>query len=623
MGTTVYFTLADRSSDMPTLQRRFRSGFVLALALIIGVALLNFVIEERKDVSRRAVAMERLGQLTATAASITILVIVFRRLRRENALRREAAARESDANRFLDSIVENIPNMVFVKDAKDLRFVRFNRAGERLLGLTRDQLVGKNDRDLFPESQADAFQAKDREVLANKDIFDIPEEPIDTPSGQRWLHTRKIPITDDNGAPLFLLGISEDITIQKQASDQMRAMNEELERRVRERTEALEATETQLRQAQKLEAIGRLAGGIAHDFNNLLSVILSYSEMLVESLKEGQVRDDVQEIHNAGKRAADLTRQLLAFSRQQVLAPKILDVNELLGGMDRLLRRVIGEHIELRTLNGSKIGKIKVDPGQLEQVIMNLVVNARDAMLRGGTLTLETANVELDQSYAATHAGVEPGAYVMLAVTDTGVGMDKDVQARIFEPFFTTKPRGKGTGLGLSTVFGIIKQSGGSVWCYSEPGTGTTFKIYFPRAPDVAPAPRAVTGMAAKVQGTETILLVEDESQVRALARTVLVKAGFQVLEATNGEDALMLCERFAGKIHLVLTDVVMPKMGGRELVERLQVLRPETKVLYMSGYTDDTVVHHGVLDEGVAFLQKPITPDVLTSKIRDVLDEQ
>jgi len=607
---------------MPTLQRRFRTGFVLALTLIIGVALLNFVIGEREDPSRRAVVIARLGQLTATAASISILVVVFRRLRRENALRREAAARESDANRFLDSIVENIPNMVFVKDAKDLRFVRFNRAGERLLGLTRDQLVGKSDRDLFPASQADAFQSKDREVLANKDIFDIPEEPIDTPSGQRWLHTRKIPITDDDGTPLFLLGISEDITIQKQASDQMRAMNEELERRVRERTAALEATEIQLRQSQKLDAIGRLAGGIAHDFNNLLSVILSYSEMLVDDLKEGQVRDDVQEIHNAGKRAADLTRQLLAFSRQQVLAPKILDVNELLGGMDRLLRRVIGEHIELRTLDGSKIDKIKVDPGQLEQVIMNLVVNARDAMPRGGTLTLETANVELDQSYAATHAGVEPGAYVMLAVTDTGVGMDKDIQARIFEPFFTTKPRGKGTGLGLSTVFGIIKQSGGTVWCYSEPGTGTTFKIYFPRAPDVAPATRAVTGIAAKLHGTETILLVEDESQVRALARTVLVKAGFQVLEATNGEDALMLCERFAGTIHLVLTDVVMPKMGGRELVERLQVLRPATKVLYMSGYTDDTVVHHGVLDEGVAFLQKPITPEALTSKIRDVLDE-
>jgi two-component system, cell cycle sensor histidine kinase and response regulator CckA len=522
------------------------------------------------------------------------------------------------ANLFLDSIVENIPNMVFVKDANDLKFVRFNRAGETLIGVDREALIGKSDLDLFPASQAEHFQARDREVLAKKEIVDIPEEPIDTPTGQRWLHTKKIPILDEEGAPRFLLGISEDVTERKQIADRLRQLNEDLERRVEERTSALQKTEEQLRQSQKLEAIGRLAGGIAHDFNNLLSVILSYTEMLVVRVPDGDVKEDIQEIHEAGTRAADLTRQLLAFSRQQVLSPKVLDLNEVIDGMQKLLRRVIGEHIELRTTR-RRTGHVKVDPGQMEQVIMNLVVNARDAMPKGGTLTIETANVELDDTASAAHVGAQPGPYVMLAVTDTGAGMDPETQARIFEPFFTTKPTGKGTGLGLSTVFGIVQQSGGTVWVYSEPGKGTTFKIYLPRTTEVGHEERAAPVMHA-TRGSETVLLVEDEAQVRAVVRTVLTKAGYQVLEAHDGEDALRMCERFSGSIHLVLTDVVMPKMSGRELAERVSSFRPETKVLFMSGYTDDTVVHHGTLAEGMEFIQKPITPDALMRRIREVL---
>jgi PAS domain S-box-containing protein len=573
--------------------------------------------------SRQAALIARDGSETSIADSAAPIfdganklagaVLVFRDVGRE----RELADTIRQSNFFLDSIVENIPNMVFVKDATDLKFVRVNRAGELLMGTERADLLGKSDVDLFP-AQAAAFQGYDREVLAQTEIIDVPEEPIDTPTGRRWLHTKKIPILDDAGTPRFLLGISEDITERKDISDRLRTLNEELERRVEERTAALQKTEEQLRQSQKLDAIGRLAGGIAHDFNNLLSVILSYTEMLTARLPAGDVKEDVEEIHEAGKRAADLTRQLLAFSRQQVLSPKVLDLNSVISNMQKLLRRVIGEDIELR-MTCREIGAITADPGQMEQVIMNLVVNARDAMPRGGTLTIETANVELDATAAETHIGAPAGSYVMIAVTDTGIGMDAETRSQIFEPFFTTKPTGKGTGLGLSTVFGIVQQSGGTVWVYSEPGRGTAFKIYMPRttAQELAPRPTAASQTSG---GSETILLVEDEAQVRAVVRMVLTKAGYQVLEALNGEDALDMCKRFSGPIHLILTDVVMPKMGGRELADQLRALRPASKVLFMSGYTADTVVHHGVLDENIEFVQKPITPDVLMRRVRDVL---
>jgi PAS domain S-box-containing protein len=377
--------------------------------------------------------------------------------------------------------------------------------------------------------------------------------------------------------------------------------------------------EAQLAQAQKMEAIGRLAGGVAHDFNNLLTVILSYSELLLEDLPAGSSdREDVAQIRKAAQGAGELTRQLLAFSRQQVLQPKVVDLNAAVSGIERLLARVLREDIKLRCTLAQDAGTIRVDPGQLEQVIMNLAVNARDAMPQGGLLTIETANVDLDEAYLRAHPVAKPGPYVMLAVTDTGTGMDAATQARIFEPFFTTKDAGKGTGLGLATVQGIVQQSDGFIWLYSEPDHGTVFKIYLPRVDE--PASRADDAPEVDTRGTETVLVVEDVAAVRAVTREMLQRYGYHVLDAADGAAALQLAADHHAPIHLLLTDVVMPDLNGRDLAERLSAARPDMKVLFMSGYTDDAVVRHGILQEGIAYLQKPFTPRSLSAKVRKVL---
>jgi two-component system, cell cycle sensor histidine kinase and response regulator CckA len=498
-------------------------------------------------------------------------------------------------------VIEHLPTMVFVKEASELRFEYFNKAGEELLGLSRETLLGKNDHDFFPKEQADFFVEKDRGVLNRGTVEDIPEEPIETGRGRRWLHTRKIPIQDAMGRPRHLLGVSIDITEQKLATDKL---------------------QDQLRQAQKMEAIGRLAGGVAHDFNNLLSVIMGYTSLAIDGMSENDpLRSQLGEVLGASERARDLTRQLLAFSRQQVLEPRIVDLNRIVGQLERMLERLIGEDVELITVKAPDLGHVLVDPSQIEQVVMNLVVNARDAMPKGGKLTIETANVILDETYASDHENVSPGPHVMLAVVDTGHGMDRATQARIFEPFFTTKEVGRGTGLGLSTVFGVVRQSGGHVYVYSEPGKGAAFKVYFPRVTGSEPVLQAHRAVAPR-SSSETVLVLEDEEQVRRVVVAMLQRGGYRVIEATRAAEALEIASDPTLTIDLLLTDIVMPGMSGPEVVQLMREVRPSLKAICMSGYTDETVVRHGILESGIAFLQKPITPDSLRHKVRSVLDD-
>lgn len=397
----------------------------------------------------------------------------------------------------------------------------------------------------------------------------------------------------------------EDITQRKQAEEEMKALEE------------------QFRQSQKMEAVGRLAGGIAHDFNNLLTVIKGYSQLSLLDLKESDLLwGNIQEIQKATQRAADLTRQLLAFSRRQILDLKVLDLNTLLKDLNKMLRRIISEDIELVTLLAEDLGRVKIDPGQFEQIILNLAVNARDAMPSGGKLIIETANIELNEEYVRTHIGVKKGSYVQLSITDTGVGIPLDIKEKIFEPFYTTKEKGRGTGLGLSTVYGIVKQSGGNIWVYSEPGHGTTFKIYLPRVEEELDSVQKQQETDFLPRGNETVLLVEDDPLVRDLSRRILIQQGYAVMEAANGDEALRIANNCGGKkIHLLLTDVVMPQMGGKELAEKLKSLRSDIRVLYTSGYTDNTIVYHGTLEPNTHFLQKPFSPKTLSHKVREVLD--
>jgi len=388
---------------------------------------------------------------------------------------------------------------------------------------------------------------------------------------------------------------------------------------------ALRASQSQLEHSQKLEAIGQLAGGVAHDFNNMLTAIIGYTDLSLRRVGlENPIRRNLEETKKAAERAASLVRQLLAFSRKQILEPKVLDLNEVVKDMHKMLTRLIGENIQLATRLETELGSVKADPCQVEQIIVNLVVNARDAMPRGGRVTVETANVTLDEQNALKHVLVKPGEYVMLAVSDTGSGMDQETQARIFEPFFTTKEVAKGTGLGLSTVYGIVKQSGGNIWVYSEQGFGTVFKVYLPRLDDAAASTLANQSQETNVpRGTETILLVEDEEVVRGLTRKILMQAGYNVLDAKGGDEAIRLCRAHAGPIDLLLTDVVMPEVSGKEVADRLLELRPSIRVLYMSGYTDEAIVQHGVLDANVKFIQKPFTWVGLTRKVREVLNSK
>ncbi len=513
--------------------------------------------------------------------------------------RRRAEETLRAQRRFLRQVIDANPNLIFVKNW-DGKFTLVNQAVADIYGSTVEDLIGKGDADFNPNrEEVEHFLRDDRDVMRSLQSKLIPEEPVsDARRGvTRWFQTVKVPLVSADRTSRQVLGVATEITQRK-------------------------ALETQLVQSQKMEAIGRLAGGLAHDFNNLLTAILGSADLLLEMLgPEHPGREDVDAVRQASLRAAELTRQLLAFSRQQVLTPRMLDLNALVADVEKILRRLIGEDIELHTALAPALGVVRADPSQLEQVIMNLAVNARDAMPRSGTLTIETANVELDADYAREHPPVTPGRYVLLAVTDTGIGMDAKTKSRLFEPFFTTKELGKGTGLGLSTVYGIVKQSGGYIWVYSEPGRGTTFKIYLPRveAPVETAAPAA--GPSGSLGGSDTVLVVEDDEDVRRLTHKVLQGRGYTVLVSENGPEALRVAAQHAGPIQLLVTDVVMPGMSGREVGLLLAPGRPEMRVLYLSGYADESIVHHGVLEPGLAFLQKPFTPEALARKVREVLD--
>jgi PAS domain S-box-containing protein len=518
-----------------------------------------------------------------------------RELQAEIIERGQAEKALAESKNYLDKIINTISDPIFVKDAAH-RLVLLNDAACTFLGQAREGLLGKCEYDVYAKKEADAFRAHDERVLKSGRESAL-EHAMKAPDGaRRNIMVKKTLYTDEKGQR-YIVGILRDITEHK-------------------------TLEEQLRQAVKMEAVGTLAGGVAHDFNNLMTAVMGYSELLLQRVAEGHPwRRDVEQIRKAGTRAASLTQQLLAFSRKQVVQPKIVDINQVISETEKMLRRLIGEDIRLVSRPEPRLWRVMVDPGLIGQVVMNLAINARDAMPQGGNLTIETANARLDHSHARHYIGVAAGNYAMLTVSDTGIGMDEETLSHIFEPFFTTKEKGKGTGLGLATVYGIVKQSEGHIQVRSEPGKGTTFRILFPRADQETEETGPGEGPGGSLQGgSETILIVEDDEIVRDLVRTTLHLAGYTVLEAENGDEAIAVCREHSGRIQLLVTDVVMPKMSGLELAETLAADSPSMKVLYISGYTDKAIAHHGVPEEGAAFLQKPFTPQALTTKIREVL---
>jgi PAS domain S-box-containing protein len=625
---------------------------------------------------------------------------------------------------LLQGITQGTTDAIFVKDLQG-RYLMMNPAGAGFLGRTVDEVIGKDDTELFDDAETGRIIMElDRGVLQSGKMQTLEEGGTAAGVSRIYL-SNKGPLRDQSGKVVGLLGICRDITDRKRAEEEMRRSEQKLhihfehtplavvewdldfrvtdwnpsaerifgyskQEAIRQhgsfivppqhrpqvdqvwkelvrqnggtrntndnltkdgRTITCEwyntplvdelgrvlgvaslvhdvtehvALEERLRQSQKMEAVGRLAGGVAHDFNNVLTVILGYSQILAEGVPSGsRLADSTAQIKSAADRASGITRQLLAFSRKTVMTPRVVNLNDIMLNLDSLLRRLIGEDIEVLTVPANDLGSVTADPGQIEQVIMNLALNARDAMPHGGKLTLETSNEQLDESYAQRHQPTVAGRYVMLAVTDTGHGMSPETQARIFEPFYTTKEVGKGTGLGLSMVYGIVKQSGGYIWVYSEPDRGTTFKIYLPRVDQPAETTGLENRSRSVQRGTETILLVEDDPQLRQLSSSVLAHCGYKVLTANGPEEGLAICRENHRDIRLLVTDVVMPRMNGRQLAEQIVQVAPNVKVLYISGYTSNAIVHYGVLDAGLWFLPKPFTLSALVAKVREVLDSK
>jgi PAS domain S-box-containing protein len=644
-----------------------------------------------------------------------------KQLQRELSERKKAEEKLRASEAFLEKIVEHIPDMIFVKEAKTLRFVRFNKAGEQLLGHPREELLGKTDYDFFPEEEADFFTDKDRRVLALKELVDIPEETIRTRSNEeRILHTKKIPILDEMGMPQYLLGISEDITERKKAEQSIRELSQAVEQSpvsivitdiegkiefvnakftqvsgysldealgqnprilksgetpadeyrqlwetissggvwqgefhnckksgelfwehatiapirdadnvithyvaVKEDITERKKLEDQLRQSQKLEAVGQLAGGIAHDFNNMLGVIIGHAELARgKALQDHSLRENLEEILAAGFRSTEMTRQLLTFARKQPISPTVIDLNDTVSGMLKMFGRLIGENIELVWRPTAELWPVEMDSSQIYQILVNLCVNARDSITEKGKIVIETQKAEFDKAYCAEHEGYLPGEYVMLSVSDNGSGMDKQIVEKIFEPFFTTKGVSKGTGLGLAVVYGIVKQNAGFINIYSEPGYGSIFKIYLPRYKATAEEKPEESPERKSSRGHEIIMVVEDEALHLKVVRQMLESYGYRVLAASSPVEALKLAKNH-DEIHLLLTDVVMPDMNGKELAEKITSLFPDIMCIFMSGYTDEIIVHQGVLEEGLHFIQKPFSKEKLATKMREVLDSK
>jgi PAS domain S-box-containing protein len=570
-------------------------GIDTAVIVLTGQGAENVAVEAMKSG-----AADYLSKSTLTIEGLERAVRHALALRAGERQRRQAEAALRASEERFRALVENSSDALLLIDAEG-RVTYISPSSSRHLGWGSDEMLGQSIFDFLHPDDRDAMSVKLAEVLRS------PGKPV----------TQDIRLQHADGSWRAI----ESIAVNRLSDPSVEAIVVNA-RDITDRRKL----EEQLRHAQKMEAVGQLAGGIAHDFNNLLTAILGYCNLMRDDLPaEDPLRADLDEIHTAGERAASLTRQLLAFSRRQMLQPQVVDMNSVVQQLEKLLRRLISENVELVTALARDLLSVRVDPASIEQILVNLTVNARDAMPHGGRLTIETSNVDLDETFAIAHVPMKPARYVMLAVGDTGEGMDADTQARVFEPFFTTKEQGKGSGLGLATVYGMVKQSGGYIWVYSEPGHGTVFKVYFPPAEQRARTndqDNAGRRSGDAMHGWETVLLVEDEDAVRALGREVLRRHGYVVLEARHGVDALRMAERHPDDIHLMITDLVMPHMGGRDLVERLAAVRPKMKVLFMSGYTDHALMHRD-LTPGTAFLQKPFTPEAFVRKVRSVLDRQ
>ena len=498
---------------------------------------------------------------------------------------------------FMEKSLDAQTDTFFVFERATGKAVRWNKAFREISGYSDEEISSMKVPESYysKEDLKNAAAAYEKVLRGGKATVEMS---LITKDG------RKIPteysastLKDKEGNPRYLIVVGRDVTERKQL-------------------------EAQLFQSQKMEAIGQLAGGVAHDFNNLLTSIIGNATLVSMKLeKDSPLQEYPEEIMKAGESAASLTRQLLAFSRKQIFQPEVLNLNAVIPNIEKMLRRLIGEDVELKTILQPELGNVETDPGQIEQIIVNLAVNARDAMPTGGKLTIETVNVQMDEKYVREHITAKPGFYVMMAISDTGTGMDEEIRSKIFEPFFTTKEEGQGTGLGLSTVYGIVKQSDGYIWVYSEPGKGTSFKIYLPRVDKESQDIKKIKTSDKSLSGTETVLVVEDDRMVRELAIKILQKYGYKVLEAEDGKEAIEIGKQHEGPIDLMLTDVVMPGMSGRILAAEFESLRPKIKVVYMSGYTDNIVVHHGILDRGMSFIQKPFTHEALAIKVRELLD--